>query len=355
MVTKGEEWKTRAARWSCFAIGALGVYLFLRYALMALLPFLLAWGVAVLVYPLSVRTAKKIHLPQKLVAVVYVILLLTMLGLLLFWGTSRLLREIESLLLRLSEEKEGLSATIDNLWARLIALLRRIPFLSRMDEGEVGAAVADMLRQALAFLGEGAGRVLGAFFAVAPNLLFGIVVTLLACFYLSADYEGIRDRLIGLLPSGAQQRTEAFRRRAKHVLAGYGRAYLILFGLTFFEVFVGLLILKIPYAFLIALAVAGVDILPLLGAGAVLIPWAILLFVGGNAQTALWILVLYGVLCIVRQIAESHLLGTSLGVHPLLSLFCVFVGWQLFGFFGMLLGPAVALALQELCRREEIS
>lgn len=351
-MTKGNDWQTRAARWICIGLGILSVYLVLKYAALALLPFIVAWGVAVLVYPLSRKTASKLHLPQKLLAVIYVILLLTVLGLLIWVGVTRLLAEIESLLLRLSEKDNALAVAVDGIWGQVTGFLERFSFLGGEGNTDMGGMVSDALRQTVSSLGGELGSAVGAFLAAAPSVIFGVVVTLMACLYLSADYERIRNRLLSLLPSGARETAETVRRRAQRVLTGYGRAYLILGALTFAEVLVGLWILKMPYAFLIALAVAAVDILPFLGSGIVLVPWSVFLILGGNVSAGLGLLILYGVLTLVRQIAEPHLLGGSLGVHPLLSLFCVFVGWQLFGLLGMFLGPAAALCLQEGFRRE---
>ena len=93
---------------------------------------------------------------------------------------------------------------------------------------------------------------------------------------------------------------------------------------------------------------AVVDLLPVLGAGAVLIPWAIVSLLFGSYQMGLGLLILYGVVTLVRQIAEPHVVGSSLGLHPFISLFSVFIGWELFGILGMIVAPFAALLAREL-------
>ena len=142
------------------------------------------------------------------------------------------------------------------------------------------------------------------------------------------------------------------RPRIKGAIRGYLRAYLLLFLLTFSEVLIGLLILRQHYAFLIALLVAVVDILPVLGAGTVLIPWAIALLLFRQYSLGFGLLILYGVITIVRQIVEPYALGSRLGLHPLLSLLSMFTGFQVFGIPGMLLGPGVAMLIREYLRTD---
>ena len=132
------------------------------------------------------------------------------------------------------------------------------------------------------------------------------------------------------------------KRRAKKVALNYMRAYGKLFALTFLEVFVGLLLLKIPYALIMAVCIASVDILPVLGAGAILLPWSLAMFLCGDHRMSLALVVLYGVITIVRQIAEPRILGARLGIHPLMSLFCVTLGVGLFGWIGVFVGPIFA-------------
>jgi sporulation integral membrane protein YtvI len=131
----------------------------------------------------------------------------------------------------------------------------------------------------------------------------------------------------------------------KKTLSGYLKAYLLIMLITFFEVFIGLSILKVNYAFILAIVIAIVDILPVLGTGAVLVPWAILAFIGGNAPLGIGLIVLYGVTLIARQIIEPRIIGSTLGLHPLMTLASVYIGLKLLGLAGIFIGPILALLL----------
>lgn len=107
------------------------------------------------------------------------------------------------------------------------------------------------------------------------------------------------------------------------------------------------------YAFLLAAVIAVIDILPVLGVGTVLIPWATIAFIERNMRLGFGLLILYGVIVIVRQFAEPKIVGGTLGIHPLLTLAAMYLGFRLFGVAGMIIGPILALlarAIATACR-----
>ena len=111
-------------------------------------------------------------------------------------------------------------------------------------------------------------------------------------------------------------------------------ACLILF-MTFMELFIGLKILKVPYAGIIAFVIAILDILPVLGTGGVLIPWSIVSLILGDFITAAGIIILYIVITVIRNIVEPRLIGKQMGLHPVVTLAAMLVGLNLFGIVGL--------------------
>ena len=104
--------------------------------------------------------------------------------------------------------------------------------------------------------------------------------------------------------------------------------------------------MRIPYAFIIALLLAVVDLLPLLGTGVILIPWALICLLLGQVKLGIGLLALYGVTTLVRQVLEPKLIGDGLGLHPLLSLFSMYAGLRLFGVWGMITAPLVTAGVR---------
>jgi len=118
--------------------------------------------------------------------------------------------------------------------------------------------------------------------------------------------------------------------------------------ITFIELAVGLSILRADGAIYIAALTAIIDIMPVLGTGAVVIPWSIFEFIKGNLTFAIGLAILYIVIMIVRNILEPKLVGKQIGLHPLIMLICMYVGVKVFGFIGLFVLPIIAAIMKYL-------
>ena len=133
----------------------------------------------------------------------------------------------------------------------------------------------------------------------------------------------------------------------------YIRSYTILLFVTFFELFIGLTILRIPYAPVIAAAIAIFDLMPILGTGGILLPWVVIALCLGEYPMAIGIAILYLVITAVRNTLEPRLVGKQIGLHPLATLISLFLGSQLFGLVGLFGLPVTLSVLVQLRRGEK--
>lgn len=110
----------------------------------------------------------------------------------------------------------------------------------------------------------------------------------------------------------------------------------------------GMFLMKNPYYLMAGLGIGILDALPIFGTGTILIPWILLELLGKNWKTAAFLLALYLVCYILRQLMETHVMGGNIGLSPLETLAAVYVGLELFGFFGVILGPLGLLLVKDL-------
>ncbi|MFR3923467.1 MAG: AI-2E family transporter [Dysosmobacter welbionis] len=122
------------------------------------------------------------------------------------------------------------------------------------------------------------------------------------------------------------------------------RSYALIMSITFVELSVGLTLIGVNRAILVALLIAIFDILPVLGTGGIMIPWVILSALGGDLPHAFALLVLYVIITVIRNIIEPRIVGAQIGLHPVLTLMSMFVGNHLFGIVG-LFGLPILLSL----------
>ena len=178
------------------------------------------------------------------------------------------------------------------------------------------------------------------------GMILRIVLTVISTFFISMDFDRIVCFLKRLLPEKA---IGPIREKLFQSLKIFLRSYCLIFLITFSELSAGLFILRIPYAVWIGLLVAVVDIMPVLGTGLVLLPWAVIAAFMGNFPLAAGMVLLYILMTAVRNIVEPRLVGCQIGLHPLATLISMFVGMQLFGIIGLFVLPvALSLAVQFL-------
>lgn len=322
------------------------VWLFLRYAastiFAAFLPFFIAAALVLVISPVARRLSRVLHVGESVCSVVLFFLCIALALVLGGFATARLLRETQGLVSRLLADVGSPSSAISDAVDAL-----------RLPETEESERFRAHLKTMLTDL---AGNLLGSIAARLPQwaaklasavpsgVLFA-VVTVLAGLRFCMEKDRLRRTLLARLPARLRaavvSRSETFFRFCH----GFLRAYILLFLLTFAELLVGFLLLGLDYAVLPALLVASVDVLPVLGVGTVLLPWAVAELLCRRFYLGFGLILLWLVVTVVRQVVEPKLIGKTLGVDPLLSLASSYVGWRLAGVTGLLFGPLAAVAI----------
>ena len=262
-----------AAKLFCAVVAALFIWFIFEYAIGIVLPFVLAFCVGVPIYSLSVKLHKRLGLPQKLCAFFLLLLFLSLLIFLVGLAVNRLFVEIEELIEWIGEDKESVGRVVGVVFGYVSDLSSNIPFIEEIENIEG----LENFRQ---IVNDGVSNIFGEFVSgvttsipsramniikQTPKAFVTVLVTLLSCFYFGMDWVRIKDGILGMFSHGGRERVGKWTSLLGNALKRYGRAYLLIMLLTFIEVFIGLLLLKKRYAFLLALIVAVVDILPVFG------------------------------------------------------------------------------------------
>lgn len=201
------------------------------------------------------------------------------------------------------------------------------------------------------FLTKASTSVVGAitgFAGQVPSFIINFLFTIVSSFFFTIDYHKIANFIIKQFSVEKRNMILNVKNSVIGTLGKFLKAYATLISITFVELSIGFLIMRIPNPFLIAAIVAVVDILPILGTGAVLIPWMIIAFIFGKNTIGFGILILYIIVTIVRQSLEPKIVGQQIGLHPVVTLLCMYVGAQLLGVVGLLLLPITATILKKM-------
>ena len=141
------------------------------------------------------------------------------------------------------------------------------------------------------------------------------------------------------------------------VLGSYIKAQIILMTICFFELLISFNILfflkfNVSYPLLVSIVICLIDALPILGAGAVLLPWAGISFILGDIKLGIALILIYLLVLSVRQMLEPKLISQNIGVHPLVTLISMYSGFKFFGVMGFLIGPVVMIILKNVFSKE---
>lgn len=186
--------------------------------------------------------------------------------------------------------------------------------------------------------------------AMLPGIIVFLMIATVATFFFIKDRALIRTFIMQFIPSNAQSKTREVFAELLRALTGFIKAYSILISITSIITMVALKILGMEYIVTIGIIVGLMDILPILGPGAFFLPWISWHLIMGNISTGISLLVIYLSISIVRQFLEPKIVGENIGLHPLATLISLYVGLQLGGVSGMILGPVLLVILIASCR-----
>lgn len=355
------------ANWKGISIRTLMVILILivsyyviNFTLPLIYPFLIGWLISMMIEPLVSWLEKKGRIPRWISVTVILLIIFGLIFSLVFFIIAEIIVELTHLAdLIPSFFDQAQKVFVDTFTTKNTSLQRLIStlqtYLEKNPDSQkqiidgIRENAGVLARQGTAFV-TGILSGIGQFLSDLPFLLTVLVFIILATFFISLDWPRLKKNLVSLIPKKAQATSGMVLQDLKKALFGFVRAQLILISITALIMLIGLLILQIPYAVTIAFLIGFVDLLPYLGVGAVLVPWIIYLFFTGNMKLGIGLAILYGVIVVVRQFLEPKLLSSNVGLDPLLTLISLFVGLNLFGFLGIIIGPVTVVIILALHR-----
>lgn len=322
-------------------------YLVFKYLLRWIMPFIIGFLIAAAVQPAARFINKKRGVSIKFCSVTGVLILVALLLALAGFGTVKAVRDISDL-------GGQLPSIMDNLTKALKGVSERLsPYLSDIQSKtglKVDTSLSDVSNQLLK-ISQLPGAAVGFLQSAAstlPSLFLNIIVTVVSACFIAADYTKVTHFLAHLLPERHRATAANVKDFFCTTVLKLIRAYLTLMFITFCELSVGLALLRIHNPIAIAAVVAIIDILPVLGTGTVLIPWAVIEFIMGNTFLGVGLLLLYIVITIVRNILEPKIVGDHIGLHPLITLTAMIIGLKAIGVIGLIAFPIAVLIIKYL-------
>jgi len=340
--------KQRILTWLLYAaLGTGALWLTFRFILPWALPFLLALLTARLMEPGVKFMMRRWNFRRGFAAVVCSVLILACISLLLSLAVGQIINGLGTLARNLPD----MVSQVGHLFSQIEAAFYRFVIAAPVEtQAMIQGAIDSLITMAEALPGELSTTLLSFAAGIAtafPRFFLFILTYTISVVFISLSYPQVTAFLLRQIPTRFHQRVKSLQRDSLQTLAKWGRAQLMLIGVTFVLLTLSFLIQSISYAIPLAALIAVIDALPVLGTGTVLIPWALISFLGGNIPLGIGLSLTYALVSITHSFLEPRLVGEQLGLHPIATLMAMYLGYRLIGVLGMITFPMAFLLLKQ--------
>ena len=314
-------------------------------AIRIFMPFVIGWIVACIANPVVCWLDKKLKIQKRLgSALMIVVVIATVIGL-AYLIISVLVREMGNWIVSLPVVFNSVTAEMKELADGLSGFLRVLPESVR----DAGSGFVDNLANALgglaANLSEPTVSLAGGVAKQIPSIVIGAFMVILSAYFFVADRDAVLLLVKKVTPEAIYTRASSAMSYFKFAVGGYFIAQFKIMAVVSAILFIGLSLLKVEYAIVLAILIGLLDFLPFFGTGTVFVPWCIYTVLTGNYMRALFLLIIYVTTQVVRQLIQPKLVGDEVGLKPLPTLLLIYVGYKLGGFLWMILAVPLGMII----------
>ena len=312
------------------------------------MPFVIAAIIAFIANPFVRFLEKKVKITRKAGTVMLIVLVIALVVTALYFILYNLIAQMMDLIHTAPQIWESTSGSIRELISRIRVYLSRFPLPVREWSDtffdNISVYVSDWLSAAAVPTGiterVNSGNI--------GYMIVSVIMGILASYFFLAD----RDKILGFLekhlPANIMSRWELVMVSIKEAVGGYFTAQFKIMGIIYVEVFAGLMILGVKYSFLIAFLIALLDFLPFFGTGTVMIPWAVVMIIQQNYKMAIGLLIVWAIGQAIRQLIQPKLVGDSIGLAPIPTLFLLYIGFRVGGPLGLIIAVPIGMVIINL-------
>lgn len=309
------------------------------------MPLIIGWFISCIANPFVVFLESKIKIRRKAGTVMVIVAVIAIVSGLGYLALSLLLRQIYGFIKELPDMWNGIVHDLDKFGTIANQYVGNVaPNLTEFIDNiqkSIGDVITGLPSRFNLDAFDGMSSMVGSI----ANVLISVIMTMLSAYFFIADREWLYEKLEKMVPRGIAQKYSIFYSSIKQAVGGYFKAQLRIEVWMYLLILIGLVVLHVRYAALIALLIAVIDILPFFGSGAILMPWAAITALGGNYARALGFLIIWGVGQLFRQLIQPKIMGDSIGMEPIPTIVLLFVGYRAAGVIGMLVAVPIGIVV----------
>lgn len=309
------------------------------------MPLLIGWLIALVANPLVKFLEEKLKIKRKAVSGMVVILVLAgviLIGYLIF---AKLVTESMGFINNLPNLWNSLQQDTEVISQKLDVIYQRLPIDLQVGIMTISDETNTYVKEFLGKAGTPTVIAISAFAKNIPSFVINVIMCILSAYFFTSEKEYISQAMRKIAPVSIQKKWDIVYISLKKAVGGYFKAQIKIEIWIYLLMVIGLMILHIDYALLIALGVAILDFLPFFGTGAVMIPWAIVKFLSSDYTMSIGLLIIWGVSQLVRQIIQPKIMGDSIGMRPIPTIFLLFIGYKIGGVLGMIVALPIGIII----------
>lgn len=312
------------------------------------MPFVIAWIIAMIASPMARFFEEKLKIKRKAGSVVVIVVVLGIVILAVYLVGSKLVKELIGFIEDLPTMWAALEADFAEISKNLNIIYRRLPIDVQDTLNNIGAQASEWVGEFIGKISSPTLAAVGNFAKQLPTVIISIIMCLLSSYFFVAEKEHLNAAVRKITPDAIAIRFKQIKNSLFKAVGGYFKAQIKIEVWIYLLLVIGFVILGIDHVLLISLGVAIMDFLPFFGTGTIMVPWAIVEFLSGDYTMTIGILLIWGISQLVRQIIQPKIVGDSVGVPPIPTLFLLYIGYMVGGVLGMIVAVPLGLILWTL-------
>lgn len=312
------------------------------------MPFVTGWIIALIASPLVHFFEKRLKIRRKAGTAFVIISVIALVILAGYLIGAQLVEQIAEFIGDVPKLWEAAQEDFAQIGEKLSVALKYLPSELQLTINSITGNVQEYFGGIMESISEPTITALGNFVGSLPNIVISVIMSLLFAYFYVADKDYLSGLLEKAIPDSVLVRLQMIKRGLTKAVGGYFKAQLKIEVWMYLLLGIGFFILQVKYAFLIAIGVAILDLLPFFGTGTVLIPWAIIKFLSADYKMVIGLLIIWGVGQLARQLIQPKIVGDSVGLAPIPTIILLFVGYRVAGVIGMIIAVPIGIIILNL-------
>ena len=330
--------------------GALLLIFVLPKAIVFLWPFVAGWIISMMAHPVIEYLEKKVKLPKKFGSAILIAAVITGIIVVLYFAVRVIALQVIGFIQDAPDIRHEIMRQGMIFQKKIEQFLSILPPSFGKQFDQWSGSIGDLFKKAASSAGDyGVAHAGGVAKGVTSGLL-GLVVMLFAAYMFSLEREKLIAWYEKCIPGFVKHKINVFMKNSVGVLVSYCLAQLKIMIVIIAILWIGFFIAGIGHSFIYSVLVGIVDIFPILGTGTVIIPWAIFKLITGDIKTAVILLIIYAICLVLKQVLQPKMMGDSMGISALTTIFLIYVGLKFGGLGGMLLALILGMFVINLYR-----